>query len=369
MRSFANILVTLVLVFCFSVVRSQVALQEQSMFLDSVIQKFSLSPNNEDFLAILNQQIDIKNSLVAELKFQIVQLDKDIKNNEIRYDNLNAELNREKKIYADLILRANRLRNMMYENFDIFSIDNLYKTYRQFLYIKWMSDYRKKKILRINKLKSDIVELVNVLEKHKTQRNLLAEKLGAEKSFIQQYSSRRSLILNDITKKHNVVDDRVEYNNLDSIKNSRIQSSKCDKDSSYLFEVQKGYLIWPVHKAVIINSFGEKQHPVYEKVTVKNDGLDFCVPSSSKVRCVYNGVVAKITLLPNNKYIIIVRHGTFFTVYNGLDNIDVSLDDVVEKQQEIGGFNTSESHSVFNFQIWKGTESLDPSLWLVKSKK
>lgn len=369
MKSFLKILFTLVCLLTTIPGFSQLAIEEQSTFLDSVLVNLSTSKNPENMIAIIDQQLNLKNSLIEKLKFEIVQIDKDIYNNEVYFERLNSQLVYEKNIYADLIVKAQRLNSLMHQNFDIFSFDNLYTTYRQFLYIKWLADYRKNKIKRINNLKLEIAKVVEELDNHKTQKNLLAEKLGVERSFIKKYSTSRIAIIRELAKTGTPTVESVKSNDLDSLKSTRISSRETQADSSMLFQIQKGYLIWPVHKATIINYFGEKPHPVFDKVTVKNDGLDFCVPSNSKVQCVYNGVVAKITSLPQDKYVVIVRHGAYFTVYNGLDHIKVEIGDELEKGDIIGDFETEESHSVFNFQIWQGAESLDPYQWLIKLPK
>ena len=367
MNTVSKIFVVVFVMLCCADSYAQMSKHEESAFLDNVI-KHDLpnSSNAEIDYSILDQQVNLKDIVTKNLLDSIKQIDKDIYNNEIYYDRLNAQLDYEKNIYSDLIVKAHRLRSMMYENFDIFSFDNLYTTYRQFLYVKWLTDYRKKKILRINNLKRDIVRVVADLEHQKNEHEKKSEELGVQEDLKKQYKSRRSALLKNLTN-DDVVNNEIRRDNLDSIKITR--NSDNQSDSSTLFQLQEGYLMWPVHKAVIINYFGEKQHPVFADVKIKNDGLDFCVPSSSEVKCVYHGVVAKITLLPRNKYVVIVRHGSYFTVYNGLDHIKVATGDEVERGGVIGTFETDNQHANFNFQIWKGTQCLDPYKWLIKYSK
>ena len=366
MNKIRNILVTITFALIANVGFAQMSLSEQSVFLDSVIK--DMSDTSSAAVPILDQQLGIKDKVIRLLKDTIVQIEKDIKNHEIYYDRLNSQLDYEKKIYSDLIVKAHRLRSLMYENFDIFSFDNLYTTYRQFLYIKWLTDYRKKKIIRINSIKHDIEKAVVDFEKCKSNYATKGKQLGVEEEFLRKYASRRSSILRNLNNRAAVVDGEIHNNNLDSLRcSSRVSDSNVD--SSTLFQLQEGYLMWPVHKAVIINYFGYKNHPVFENVKIKNDGLDFCVPSSSEVQCVYGGVVSKITLLPRNQYVIIVRHGHYYTVYNGLDKLKVSVGDVLERGDVVGGFDTNQTHANFNFQIWKDTECLDPYKWLIKYNK
>lgn len=361
----------ILLVIAFSVfgtqVFAQLSLSEQNAFLDDVIK--DMPDTSSAAVSILEQQVSIKERVIRQLDDSIKQIDKDIFNHEVYYERLNSQLDYEKNIYADLIVKAHRLRSLMYQNFDIFSFDNLYTTYRQFLYVKWLTDYRKKKIVRINTLKHDIEVVVSQLEKRKSDKIEKAKQQGVEEDLLKKYTSRRSKLLKNINKSA-VVDGVIHKNNLDSLKkDERFASSDTRSDSTTLFQLQEGYLMWPVHKAVIINYFGYKPHPVFEGVMQRNDGLDFCVPSSSKVQCVYGGVVTKITLLPRNQYVVIVKHGNYYTVYNGLDYVKVSVNDELERGDVVGTFSDEQSHSNFNFQIWKGRECLDPIKWLIKNKK
>ena len=367
MKVFRKILVVLILAICAGNSVAQMNLREQNKFLDEVIK--DMSDSSSVAVPILEQQVAIKGEVIKMLKDSIVQIDKDIFNHEVYYERLNSQLDYEKNIYSDLIVKAHRLRSLMYENFDIFSFDNLYTTYRQFLYVKWLTDYRKKKIVRINTLKHDIETVVCQLEKRKSDKIEKAKQHGVEEELLKKYTSRRSNLLKTIEIPV-AVDGVILKNNLDSLKkDEHFASSDSRSDSTTLFQLQEGYLMWPVHKAVIINYFGYKPHPVLENTRVKNDGLEFCVPSSSKVQCVYGGVVVKISLLPRNKYVVIVKHGIYFTVYNGLDYIKVSLNDELERGDVVGTFSDEQSHANFNFQIWKGRESLDPIKWLIKNKK
>lgn len=367
MKVFRKILVVLILAICAGNSVAQMNLREQNKFLDEVIK--DMSDSSSVAVPILEQQVAIKGEVIKMLKDSIVQIDKDIFNHEVYYERLNSQLDYEKNIYSDLIVKAHRLRSLMYENFDIFSFDNLYTTYRQFLYIKWLTDYRKKKIVRINTLKREIEKVVAELETKKSDKSEKAKQQGVEEDFLRKYNSRKSVLLKHLSN-NSVAVNEIHNNNLDSIRSvSTLTVNESDEDVSTLFKLQEGYLMWPVHKAVVINYFGEKKHPVFDNVMVKNDGLDFCVPSDSKVQCVYGGVVAKITLLPRNQYVVIVRHGNYFTVYNGLNYISVSVGDELDRGDTIGTFDTEQTHANFNFQIWKGTECLNPYKWLIKYPK
>jgi len=62
---------------------------------------------------------------------------------------------------------------------------------------------------------------------------------------------------------------------------------------------------------------------------------------------------------------VILRHGEYYTVYSNLSEVNVKKDTKVSAKQKIGSIMTAENgKSVINFQIRKGSATLNPSLWL-----
>ena len=354
---------------------AQTTVQQQSMFLDSVLAEtpgdsYSLIHQ----LEIYDTQLENKDYLISKLKAEIDQRDKDVYNHQKYYERLSTQLEYEKKKYVELILQADKIKNSMYNNFDILSFDNRYKSFRQFLFIKYLSDYRSKKIKRIKDLKSEIANVMVSLENEQQKRNQLALQLGVERSFIDKYSKSRLGVIQEFERQLSAKSEseRPVSANIfrpDSVSLTVAPDNNEIEQDAFLFEVQKGYLEWPVKNAVLISSFGEKKHPVYDKITIRNDGINFLVPSFSVVKVVFDGVVSKIVTLPTNQFAIIVRHGKYFTVYSGLDHIKVSAGDSVQKNQEIGSYEDVNGKLILNFQVWSGTEKLNPKLWLKQNSK
>lgn len=362
---------------------AQTSILQQNAFLDSLIANADKA--NYDIvsrISILDTQLETKEYVVKKLKSDIVQLDKEIYNYQIYHERLNTQLEYEKKKYSELIVQADKIKNSMYQNFDLFSFDNLYKSFRQFLFIKNLSDYRAKKIKRIKDIKNEIANVTVSLDESKNKRSILAERLGVEQSFITKYkNNRRDIIAKFKAELSNKAQEDVQPKVVqgDIYRPDSVSLAKASKPSdtnnnvseqdAFLFEVQKGYLEWPVKNSVIISSFGEKKHPVYDKITIRNDGINFLVPSYSEVKVVFDGEVSKIVSLPTNQFAIIVKHGTYFTVYSGLDHIKVESGDAVQKGDVIGNFENFENKLILNFQIWNGTQKINPYHWLKQNKK
>lgn len=131
------------------------------------------------------------------------------------------------------------------------------------------------------------------------------------------------------------------------------------------FESNKGKLPWPVTKAIILDPFGVHQHPVFDKITVDNDGISIGTSTGAEVHAVFDGEVASIFPL-SGKWIVMIKHGQYFTVYANLKDVSVQRGQEVKTLQAIGTVSTSstEGTSELDFKIYKGNEPVNPELWL-----
>ncbi|MBP5399165.1 MAG: hypothetical protein J6Y53_01950, partial [Alphaproteobacteria bacterium] len=86
---------------------AQTTVNQQSVFLDSVLagaphDSYSLIHQ----LEIYDTQIENKDFIIAKLKAEIDQRDKDVYNHQKYYERLSTQLEYEKKKYIELILQA-----------------------------------------------------------------------------------------------------------------------------------------------------------------------------------------------------------------------------------------------------------------------
>ena len=131
------------------------------------------------------------------------------------------------------------------------------------------------------------------------------------------------------------------------------------------FRELKGQMLWPT-EGNIITKFGKYMHPVLKTVT-ENIGIDIKAPAESPIQSVASGRVTAITWQRGRGNIVIVSHyGGFYTVYTHLQEIWVGLLQEVEMGQVIGtvGESGSLKGPVLHFEIWQGTEKINPEEWL-----
>ncbi len=131
------------------------------------------------------------------------------------------------------------------------------------------------------------------------------------------------------------------------------------------FESASGSLPWPVKNGVVAHRFGSV-HDKDLKIVTTNNGIDISVPVSTRVRAVSGGKVVQIAFLPTFGNIVIIRHPkSYFTVYANLGALNVSKDELVRSQQQLGvSGRMAEGGSVVHFEVWKGRAKQNPAKWL-----
>lgn len=133
------------------------------------------------------------------------------------------------------------------------------------------------------------------------------------------------------------------------------------------FETNKGKLPWPVEKGFISLGFGPYKHPIAEKVTLENLGVNISTAAGATVRSCFNGRVAKVFTMDGKQWNVLINHGRYSTLYMNLSKITVKADQQVTTKQTIGSAAVNEDgESVINFQIWVETRKVDPAPWIAR---
>ncbi len=136
------------------------------------------------------------------------------------------------------------------------------------------------------------------------------------------------------------------------------------------FEGNKGKLYWPVDKGYITDHFGRHPHPAVPTVIIENYGIDIQTTQGAPVKAVFDGTVTKVFSPIGSNWVIMVKHGNFFTVYSGLQSTNVKVDDQVRARQVLGIVAENDEHQpTINFQIWQfygknSKKNLNPEPWL-----
>ena len=64
---------------------------------------------------------------------------------------------------------------------------------------------------------------------------------------------------------------------------------------------------------------------------------------------------------------VIIRHGSYLTVYSNLSDVFVKANQKVDIKEELGTIysdRSDDNKTVLKFQIWRESTKLDPEEWL-----
>lgn len=136
------------------------------------------------------------------------------------------------------------------------------------------------------------------------------------------------------------------------------------REISVQFEQNRGRLPWPVDKGNVYVPFGISTLPG-TKLTQKSDGIQIALPEGSAVKSVADGEVVYASEISGD-LIVLVRHGKYFTSYNQLSSISVSLGQQVKAGSVLGRSGRSidgEGAIIFVINNDKGSP-MNPEIWL-----
>lgn len=136
---------------------------------------------------------------------------------------------------------------------------------------------------------------------------------------------------------------------------------------SHSFEANKGKLPWPVEKGFISLGYGPYKHPIAEKVTLENLGVNISTNRGAAVRSCFEGTVLKVFTMDGKQWNILINHGRYATLYMNLTDVVVKANQKVQTKQNLGRAAVNEDgESIINLQIWQETQKVNPEYWIAR---
>ena len=137
-----------------------------------------------------------------------------------------------------------------------------------------------------------------------------------------------------------------------------------DRQLSGNFESNRGRLPMPITGNYrIVNHFGTNHvTDVKGHVTLDKKGIDIKGQPGAAVRCIFDGEVSAVFSYAGTT-VVIVRHGSYLSVYCDLASVNVSRGQKVSTRQTLGRVG---AEGLMQFQLRKGSAKLNPEGWLAR---
>jgi septal ring factor EnvC (AmiA/AmiB activator) len=120
-----------------------------------------------------------------------------------------------------------------------------------------------------------------------------------------------------------------------------------------------------VESKTIAKKFGQSRNPLYGTVT-EHEGINIVSEAGSEVRAVSGGYVLNILPFPGYGDVVLVKHGSYYSVYGNLSRINVVVGEELNKGNVVGlsGTPQSELGEVVFFAVRDGNQFVNPEIWL-----
>lgn len=184
--------------------------------------------------------------------------------------------------------------------------------------------------------------------KHAILASLQKETLSHEKTLeaLERRENRKEALLKELEQRRRLEEARVPSKGLSA---------------------RAGSFLWPADGEVITR-FGKQKHPTFDTFIHKK-GIEIRTSEGSTIRAVSSGNVVYADWLKGYGLVVIVDHRNgFFSLYAHASKLLVKEGDPVKPGETIGetGDSGLTDKNVLYFELRKGTDPVDPLVWLVK---
>ena len=359
-------------------------------------------------MSLQNEKIGLKEKLIKTTEKQTKLLNNDIYINQVKINQLNKELEQLRKDYSAMILKSYKSRSEQSRAMFLLSSENFLQAYKRAQYMKQYASYRRMQGQEIEGKTKQLVGFTNkiviqktakeklITENEKEKKELVVEKQEQEK-IARQIQKDKGKITAEIKKKQQEtrkIDAQIQKLIRQAIaaankktaaeraktnpKSTTRESTKAVESSDKIvltsegqlvannFRANKGKLPWPVEKGAVSLPYGDQPHPIYKTLMVHNSGVEISTENGASARAVFGGEVTKVIKLSPLNIAVFIQHGDYFTVYQNLSSVSVSVGDKVSTKETLGRIRTNgdTGKTILKFLILQNTTYNNPASWL-----
>lgn len=376
----------------------QKKLEAQRLKLKKEIKQINnlLFSNTKNRKIALNQVENIETRLNVRLELikvtnqQANLLTRRININLRNIDNQRKELDELKKEYAKMIQKSYASKSLQNRLMFLFSSENFLQAYRRIQYLKQYARYRRKQGLQISE-KTKLLQNLNkvLIEENEVKTKLINENREIRKKLVQEQKKQQELIntlrlkqsslrtqIEKKQKQRQRIDKEINRLIREAIAESNRISGKKSREIFQLtpeakliaenFQENKGRLPWPLEKGVVTQGFGRQRHPVVKTTIIQSNGVTISTEPFAKVRAVFEGEVMSVIIIKGSNPSVLIRHGSYITLYTNLSKLYVKKGEKVSSKQVIGEVFTNQQtgRTQLQFGIFNNIKALNPKDWV-----
>lgn len=402
--------------------KQHAALQKQISDSESLLQSTKQDVKSQlDNLAVLSGQITDRKQYIETIEKDVQVIQEEISRLKTELNTLERELAEKKKKYEKSVMYMYKNKSVQEKLMFIFSADNLSQMYRRMRYVREYADYQRRQGKEVQRKQYQVSEKQKSLLASRNAKENMLKQGEAEKLKLEAQEKERKALLSALQKKqweiqHEIKEKRRSANRLNAeidrliemeieaarkrkeaearreaeaerkqkeaqketlaenkkaaAPESKVEVYKTDNEDrrlSDVFEKNKGKLPMPITGAyAIVGHYGKYQVKGLRNVRLDNKGIDIKGKEGAQARVIFDGEVSAIFQY-NGLANVLVRHGSYISVYCNLSSVLVKKGSVLKTKDVIGQVHTDATgNTVLHFQLRKETAKLNPELWLIR---
>lgn len=395
------------------------ALQKQIAESESILQNTKKDVGSQlNGLAVLTGQIEERKRYILAINNDMEAIQRELASLGRQLNRLERELKDKKEKYEASVQYLYKNRSIEEKLMFIFSAKDLSQTYRRLRYVREYATYQRlqgeeilKKQEQIRKKQAERRQVMaakeNLLKEREEEKVKLEAQEKERRTMVADLQRKQKGLQNEINKKRkeaNQLNARIDKLIAEEIERARKRAeeearreaaarkkaaakdrsmaaagktvaskpletfsmSKADRELSGDFASNRGRLPMPISGPyVIVSHYGQYAVPGLRNVKLDNKGMDIQGKAGAQARAIFNGKVAAVFQL-NGLFNILIRHGSYISVYCNLSTASVKSGDTVKTKQPIGQVfsdGTDNGRTVLHFQLRREKEKLNPELW------
>lgn len=224
---------------------------------------------------------------------------------------------------------------------------------------------------QVELIRKEKVELQKVQQKNEEearkeeqQQKTLVNQLKNKRTNLKKEIAAKQKKMNDLSKE---IDRQIqlaikEEQERNRQKNMPQEDIKLSGD----FESNKGKLPIPITGPyLVVGEYGVQNVAGMKDVKQNNLGIDIQGNEGAQARSVFDGTVSSIFQQGKGQIGVLIRHGSYISVYCNLSETRLKKGDKVKTSDIVGNVQTSEDGTpILHFQLHKESTRLNPSDWL-----
>lgn len=428
-RVFLSLFTTFLLSLSIAHAQTSAELQRQRERLDREIKQLSESLKNtsSDKTLTLRQvnaltaQLRLRSQKIETINREIRLINGQIQENTKSIKELEGQLAQLRKDYEQMVLFAYRNRNAYNKMMFIFASRDFNQAFMRVKYLQQLNGSRKVKAGEIAETQKQIQEKLAALTASREEQAMLLKEQQAERAEIAKEQGEESRVLKALTQqetqfKQEISKRQQELKRLTAaidlaIKReleeqrrieeearkaalkaeaertgktieevtaaaaSTTQTKKTDAELlaatpeaaklSAEFADNKGKLPWPVKNGIVTLGYGK--HTAGINVNQDVEGIRIQTHQDMPVTAVFDGEVSVVIPMQGLGYVVLVKHGKYFTLYGNMRSLRVKKGEKVKVGQQLGtAITDSEGLTEVYFEVIETTTRMNPELWLAK---